>query len=47
MLALTIYYCYNNWAAADVAESADAPDLESGEQSWGFKSLHPHQIKIK
>ena len=29
-----------------MAESADAPDLESGEKSWGFKSLHPHHLKL-
>jgi hypothetical protein len=27
---------------AGVAELADAPDLGSGGQPWGFKSLHPH-----
>ena len=27
---------------ADMAELADALDLESSEQSWGFKSLYPH-----
>jgi hypothetical protein len=29
-----------------VAELADAPDLGSGEKSWGFKSLLPHHIYI-
>jgi hypothetical protein len=24
---------------------ADAPDLGSGEKSWGFKSLLPHHIR--
>ena len=27
---------------AGVAELVDAPDLGSGEQSWGFESLRPH-----
>lgn len=27
---------------AGVAKLVDAPDSESGEQSWGFESLHPH-----
>ena len=31
-------------STADVAETVDAPDLKSGETSWGFDSLHPHQI---
>ncbi len=29
---------------AGVAELADALDLGSSGQPWGFKSLHPHQI---
>ena len=29
---------------AGVAELADALDLGSSEQSWGFKSLRPHQF---
>ena len=28
---------------ADVAELADAPDLESGGRPCGFESHHPHQ----
>ena len=30
---------------ADVAKLADALDLGSSGQPWGFKSSHPHQIK--
>ena len=29
---------------AGMAKLADAPDLGSGGQPWGFKSLYPHQI---
>ena len=35
---------------ARVAELADAPDLGSGGQPWGFKSLHAHekeQVRIR
>ena len=32
---------------ADMAKLADAPDLGSGGQPWGFKSLYPHQITTK
>ena len=31
---------------AGVAELADAPDLGSGGQPWGFKSLHPHHLRF-
>lgn len=30
-----------------MAESADAIDLGSISKEWEFKSLHPHQIRIK
>ena len=32
---------------ADVAELADAPDLGSGERSWGFESLHPQYQRLQ
>jgi hypothetical protein len=32
---------------ARVAELADAPDLGSGGQPWGFKSLHAHHVLRK
>jgi hypothetical protein len=31
---------------AGVAELADAPDLGSGGQPWGFKSLLPHHTYL-
>ena len=30
---------------ADVAKLANALDLGSSGKPWGFKSLHPHQIR--
>ena len=33
-----------NYQYADVAELADALDLGSSVHTWGFKSLHPHQL---
>ena len=32
---------------ADMAELADAADLGSASQEWGFKSLYPHQKEPK
>ena len=32
---------------ADVAELADALVLGTSTSVWGFKSLHPHQIRLK
>lgn len=30
-----------------MAELADAADLGSASQEWGFKSLYPHQFECK
>ena len=42
-----IYKHSTNVIIARVAKLADAPDLGSGGQPWGFESLHAHHMEIK